>query len=228
MNPILKVTSTLADPTRFSIYEFILEHKTEATVQDVADAFHIHPNVARLHLTKLEDVDLIVSHLQKTGKGGRPGKLYKAADKAVQLSFPHRDYQLLSTILIKSVALLGEKAWPAVEAASVQAGKEAAEQAGSMKAHSLDEQLAILSRLSERIGYVPAVKEGEQGRVVEFSIYNCPFKELLDAQSELACRIHKSFLEGVVVSLFGTTMLAQYETIADGCSQCSYHAIVTN
>ncbi|OES44376.1 hypothetical protein [Domibacillus iocasae] len=52
------------------------------TVQDVVSEFNFHPNVARLYLAKLEDVNLIGSFLYKTGKGEQPKKVYKAAGKA--------------------------------------------------------------------------------------------------------------------------------------------------
>lgn len=57
----LKITSTLADETRFQIYEYMLQQKKAFTVQDIADKFNIHPNVARLHLTKLSEIHLITA-----------------------------------------------------------------------------------------------------------------------------------------------------------------------
>ncbi|WP_155814948.1 helix-turn-helix domain-containing protein [Bacillus coahuilensis] len=50
MDHTLKITNTLADPTRYGIYHHILKTKEDVTVQDIAEMFHIHPNVARLHL----------------------------------------------------------------------------------------------------------------------------------------------------------------------------------
>ncbi|MET1030608.1 helix-turn-helix domain-containing protein [Domibacillus tundrae] len=79
MNTILKVTGALADGIRYSIYDYILKGHANVTVQDAAAEFNIHPIVARLHLTKLEDANLIASFLHKTGRGGRPGKVYKLA-----------------------------------------------------------------------------------------------------------------------------------------------------
>ena len=80
MDQVLKITSVLADPTRYEIYQYITRKHQEVTVQEIADAFHIHPNVARLHLTKLEDVNMLVSETKKTGKGGRPSRLYRLSD----------------------------------------------------------------------------------------------------------------------------------------------------
>lgn len=61
--------------------------KKTVTVQHIADQFGIHPNVARLHLTKLSEINIISADYVKTGKGGRPGRVYKASEKGVSLTF---------------------------------------------------------------------------------------------------------------------------------------------
>jgi predicted ArsR family transcriptional regulator len=64
----LKITNVLNDATRLKIYEYISKKHSEVNVQEIADKYHIHPNVARLHLTKLEDIGMIVGKMQKTLK----------------------------------------------------------------------------------------------------------------------------------------------------------------
>ena len=96
----LKITSTLADETRFQIYNFMLQHKRMFTVQEVADKFRIHPNVARLHLTKLTEIKVITADFVKTGKGGRPGRVYQATEEGISLTFPRREDPILLTILL--------------------------------------------------------------------------------------------------------------------------------
>lgn len=227
MNSVLKVTSALADTTRFSIYEFILKEHKNLTVLDIAGQFGIHPNVARLHLTKLEDVSLIDSCLQKTGKGGRPGKIYKPAEKAIQLAFPHRDYQLLSNILLEAIGLFGEDGVKMAEAAAQKAGRRSVEEETKsvLSALSKEERLQLLSSLTVRTGYTSKVEETEDGLTVQFVIYNCPFKELLEEQAAATCRIHKAFLQGVVNALFGSAVLSQQTTMLAGCSECVYHSV---
>ena len=119
MEQTLRITSVLADPTRYYIYQFILNNHREVTVQDIADKFEIHPNVARLHLSKLEDVKMIVSESKKTGKGGRPSRLYRLSDEVIQLHFPFRDYKLLAKIALQAISSLGAQGNEAL----TQAGK---------------------------------------------------------------------------------------------------------
>lgn len=124
MDQILKITNVLADPTRYHIYEYITKKHKEVSVQEIAEAFNIHPNVARLHLTKLEDVNMLVSETQKTGKGGRPSRLYRLSDDVIQLHFPFRDYQLLSRIAIQTMMKLGEAGKQALYETGKSFGKE--------------------------------------------------------------------------------------------------------
>ena len=51
---------------------------------------------------------MLVSETKKTGKGGRPSRLYRLSNEVIQLHFPYRDYQLLSKIAIETMASLGE------------------------------------------------------------------------------------------------------------------------
>jgi predicted ArsR family transcriptional regulator len=109
MEQTLKITNVLSDPTRYYIYQFITKRHQEVTVQEVAENFNIHPNVARLHLSKLEDVNMLASETKKTGKGGRPSRLYRLSDDVIQLHFPFRDYMLLSKVAIQTMISLGEE-----------------------------------------------------------------------------------------------------------------------
>ena len=68
MEQTLKITNVLSDPTRYYIYQYVTQKHDEVTVQEIADNFNIHPNVARLHLSKLEDVNMLVSETKKNRK----------------------------------------------------------------------------------------------------------------------------------------------------------------
>ncbi|XGA29544.1 helix-turn-helix domain-containing protein [Virgibacillus sp. CBA3643] len=60
MENTLKLTNVLSDPTRYNIYQFIVKHHKEVSVVEIAGEFDIHQNVARLHLSKLEDINLVM------------------------------------------------------------------------------------------------------------------------------------------------------------------------
>lgn len=232
MEQTLKITNVLSDPTRYYIYQYITKRHKDVTVQEIADNFDIHPNVARLHLSKLEDVNMLVSDTQKTGKGGRPSRLYRLSDDVIQLHFPYRDYQLLSKIAMQTMLSLGEEGKKALYLTGKTFGKELVEQeinrtSNNNEELSFDQKLNILKNASTLSGFHPEFEVNEEQSKIYFQIYNCPFKEVALVHTESVCNMHYEFLKGMFEALFDSIELVEKENILGGCDSCSYHAIVT-
>src|SRR5690625_5445118 len=109
MENTLKVTNVLSDPTRYKIYQSFLETKTPKTVADIADLFNIHPNVARLHLTKLQEIKLLNTYYEKSGKGGRPKRVYILCDHVIELTLTHMVNKILAEIMLNTLLNLIDK-----------------------------------------------------------------------------------------------------------------------
>lgn len=227
----LKITSTLADETRYQIYEYMLKHKKYFTVQNIADEFSIHPNVARLHLTKLSEINVISADYVKTGKGGRPGRVYKTTEHGVSLTFPKRDEPLLLNWLLQLVATLGDEAIGQAQQISYSDGhtmmktillsKEA-----KNKVHTFDDKLNLLSNSAAMIGYTPKVEQEGNNKKIQFVIYNCPFHNQLSTYSEIACLLHESYLRGQFDALFLSSELVQVDSMVHECEICNYEITV--
>ncbi|KAB7670023.1 helix-turn-helix transcriptional regulator [Bacillus sp. B1-b2] len=231
MEETLKVTNVLSDPTRFYIYQYITNRHQFVTVQEIADEFSIHPNVARLHLSKLEDVRMLVSETKKTGKGGRPSRLYRLSDEVIQFSFPFRDYKLLSSILLQSLEKLGVDGSIALYETGRQFGKELMEQeiiritnnAGIL---SKDDKVRILQNASLMTGQMPSLEWNDDQSALYFEVYNCPFKEVAKLHKDKVCMMHQSFFVGMFETLFTDVTLVEKQNIISGCDQCAYHTQV--
>ena len=228
----LKITSTLADETRYSIYEYILKVKKTVTVQNIAEIFNIHPNVARLHLTKLSEINIISSDFVKTGKGGRPGRVYKATEKGVSLSFPRRDDAHLLKWTIQLIQELGPTAIVKCQGISYQDGYQ------QMKHYllsdlklgstiSFDQKLQLLTENAALIGYFPQVQQTDQGKKMIFSIFNCPFHAQINTYSEIVCTLHESYLKGQLDALFSNNEFVQISSMVHDCDLCKYEINVT-
>lgn len=223
----MKVLNTLADETRFQIYDFILKHKKSYTVQDIADQFSIHPNVARLHLTKLCEIGIVQYQFEKSGKGGRPGRVYKASEEGIVLSFPKRDDNRILKWALKSFQLMGQEAVEIIKTVSYEDGfnemTNALNKEASMK-HSIefDDKLQLLTKSVSLIGYIPSVIQTSDGKKLMFTIYNCPFKENLSENENLICTIHESFIKGQVDALFEQHELIQIDSMINNCDNCMY------
>jgi predicted ArsR family transcriptional regulator len=233
MEQTLKITNVLSDPTRYYIYQYITNRHQEVTVQEVADHFNIHPNVARLHLSKLEDVNMLVSETKKTGKGGRPSRLYRLSDDVIQLHFPFRDYMLLAKVAIETMVSLGEAGKKGLYMTGKRFGSEVIEQEMSKKsliANELDfkQKLNILKSAATLAGFYPEFEvNGDQSKIY-FQIFNCPFKEVAEDHTETVCNMHQEFLKGMFEELFSSVELIEKQNMIKGCSHCSYQAVVTD
>ncbi|MFE8702487.1 helix-turn-helix transcriptional regulator [Cytobacillus sp. FJAT-54145] len=232
MEQTLKITNVLSDPTRYHIYQYITKRHQEVTVQEIADNFNIHPNVARLHLSKLEDVNMLISETKKTGKGGRPSRLYRLSDEVIQLNFPFRDYQLLSRIAMESMIQLGEEGKKALYITGKKFGTEMIEQELSRIPNgtqlTFEQKLNSLKNAATMAGFYPEFEVNEDQTKIYFQIFNCPFREIAAEHAETVCNTHYEFLKGMFETLFNSVELVEKDNMIEGCSTCSYQAMVTN
>jgi predicted ArsR family transcriptional regulator len=224
-----KLTSALADSTRFSIYQFVSNSKEPVTVQAVAEQFSIHPNVARLHLTKLEDVHLLTSYSDKSGKGGRPSRLYTLSDQVVSLQFPPRDYRLLADIAIESLLSLGEAGEVALVKMGHRMGTEMAKRAMAevpidMENATLEEKLSHIHRLVVAQGLKPEIEPLPDGSL-RFRVYNCTFSETAKRFPSSVCKMHNALLAGIFETYFGHIELQEDESMLKGCRSCTYTVV---
>jgi len=227
-NDTLKLTSVLADPTRFAIYQHITTKNRPVNVQEIADKFGIHPNVARLHLTKLEDVNLLKSETEKTGRGGRPSRVYTLSDEVVSLQFPPRDFQLLAKIAIETLLSFGEDGKKALKKMGRNFGKEAARQAmmrdGIENSIELpiDRKIESIERIVVAQGLQPQIEVLDE-HSIRFHVNNCIFNETVDSiKNHSICDMHHSLIEGIFQAYFGDIDLIQDSSIFGGAHACQY------
>src|SRR5690625_850014 len=229
MEHTLKVANVFSDPTRFNIYQYLLERKNNpVTVLEVAEQFDIHPNVARIHLIKLEDIQIVSSDFERTGKGGRPSRLYKITDNVIELNFPHRDYKLLSTVAIDTLLDMGDVGKQALYEMGQKYGRKMMEQLNNNivnKAELTNEQkVALLEETSKILGMYPKFTYLEQKKQIHFEINNCPFKEVAKQHQTTVCHMHYSFIKGMFETVFDNIDLIEKKNMFAGCENCKYVA----
>jgi predicted ArsR family transcriptional regulator len=193
-----ELSAVLADDTRYNIYRAIAEHPgVDVTVADVAQQFGLHPNVARMHLSKLEQAGFLTTDFRRTSGGGRPAKLYRLSEMVITFGFPPRRYELLSHLAISALAAGGSRddalhacrEAGAAEGRRALAGEPQAPQDGAAAAE-------LVSRITEEQGLLPEVDW--QDHALQVTLRNCTFRELSGADPELVCAMHRAFLEGVL------------------------------
>ncbi|GAE36301.1 helix-turn-helix transcriptional regulator [Halalkalibacter akibai] len=230
----LKITSVLSDPTRFSIYQYVSTQRSKVTVQEIADQFSIHPNVARLHLTKLEDVKMIISETLKSGKGGRPSRFYSLSDEVIQLQFPFRDYQRLAKMAIETLNELGDVGVSALKKMGYKYGRESAELFVDqfkidLSILPLEEKIKLIEQIASNEGLNPEILYNKEKEQIEFSVFNCTFKELMTEHSNSLCVMHHELFKGIFSLFLGDHILKDNAKITDPKSKaCSYAVIKVN
>lgn len=69
-----RTAKVLSLPTRAAILSLLLRTGPK-TVKEIADRFHIHPNVARAHLDLMVETGFLMAETRRRDKG-RPAKVY--------------------------------------------------------------------------------------------------------------------------------------------------------
>ena len=233
MEETLRVANILSDPTRYYIYKYITRRHKEVSVSEVAELFDIHPNVARLHLSKLEEGHMLVSDTHKTGKGGRPRRYYRLSDEVIQLNFPNRDYQLLAKMAIESIMSLGDVGGEVLFKTGEKFGRDMVDQyAKEIDDEPMnlpfDHKLAILKEISEKTGFSPEFIIPANQTDIQFKVFNCPFKEMATEQQEAVCGTHHAFIRGMFSALFDSFDIQAEDNIISGCPACIYRVQMTH
>ncbi|TQM55241.1 helix-turn-helix domain-containing protein, partial [Halopolyspora algeriensis] len=99
--------SSLEDPVRRRLYEYVGEHDEPVSRDQAATAAEVGRTLAAYHLDKLVEAGLLATTYQRpAGRGGpgagRPAKLYTRAEQELAVSVPPRDYELLARLLVES------------------------------------------------------------------------------------------------------------------------------
>ncbi|MCM3002464.1 helix-turn-helix transcriptional regulator [Priestia koreensis] len=218
MKATLKITKALADPTRFHIYEYVSQVPNGSLVQEISQKFKIHPNVARLHLTKLEQAKLLTSLKYQSPNGGRPSRLYKLAEKPIHLSFPTRNYELLASIAVEALDSLGEVGHEALFAYAYDFGINYVtlyypQSIESSRPLSIDKKKILFVEAAGSLGFTAAFDEQHEQLV--FSVQNSLFKEISFSNDDLPKEFHVSLLQGIVDAIFFDRSLTAVEPIPE-------------
>jgi len=193
-----ELSAVLADETRYHIYRAITERQgADVTVADIAERFHLHPNVARMHLAKLEQAGFLVTGLRKSSGGGRPARLYRLSDKVVAFGFPPRRYELLARLALAALSANGSvaKAGQAARDLGLAEGRRVVGEERHAPC-TPDDVVTMVRRVAEAQGLLPELAWRDDA--LHVTVHNCAFRELSGADPDLVCGMHRAFLVGVV------------------------------
>ena len=197
---------SLADPSRWALYEFVTGQAEPVGRDEAASAAGLGRALAAYHLDRMvEDGLLEVSFARRTGRtgpgAGRPAKLYRRAAREFTVNLPPRDYELAARIFAGAVENEPTgQAWAALRESAQAFGREiAAEVDRRAGGRSESRRLAVLQEVLSERGYEPF--HDEDGTI---RLRNCPFDRLADAHRQTVCGMNLALLEEAAASPKGT------------------------
>ncbi|KUI40760.1 ArsR family transcriptional regulator [Mycobacterium sp. IS-1590] len=184
----LAALTSLDDPIRRRLYEFVVEHDEPVSRESAAAAVGIGRTLAAYHLDKLADGGLLaVSYQRPAGRGGpgagRPAKLYARTADEIVVSVPPRDYVLLARLLVASIE---RDAGGAVRSALGTAARDTGRRA------AVDADGDMMAALRD-CGYLP--QSDADGCI---TLRNCPFHAVAKDHLEVVCGLNLQLVDGVI------------------------------
>lgn len=207
---------TLADETRRALYEYVVAQPDAVGRDAAADAVGVPVHMARFHLDKLVEADLLVTEFRRlsgrSGPGaGRPSKLYRRAGATIAMSLPERRYDLVGHLLALAIERAGEGI--DLDTALQQvAHAEGRRTAASAEVEAVDgDQLARAADALAAHGFEPRAHDAE------LILANCPFDALAREHTAVVCAANHAFVGGLLDGLGCDRLSARAEPHEGRC-----------
>jgi predicted ArsR family transcriptional regulator len=197
----LAAVSSLDDPVRRRLYEFVAGRTEPVDRDEAAAAAGIGRSLAAYHLDKLVILGLLTaSYRRPAGRGGpgagRPAKMYARSGSEFTVTVPPREYELAARLL--AVAVEADRS-----GASRAALHDAAQQFGAGLASRCpapegggQEPLQAAEDALRAHGFEPWHDEAGIVR-----LRNCPFHHLATQHTEIVCGMNLALIDGLVAGL---------------------------
>jgi predicted ArsR family transcriptional regulator len=212
----IEVHKALADDTRYRLYRYLRLSGRPVPVRELSTRLSLHPNTLRPHLRRLEEVGLVTSEVHRSATVGRPLVMYAAVDREEREG---RDYRLLADILAGLVtgARRRERAQAiAREWGAYLVGRSVPKPGARTPTGP---NLAILQEALAEAGFDPRFRR-RGAKIVEISLRDCPFRDMLDEHRDLACAVHRGLLEGMLAASRPPLQMTEFEPLAERSSVC--------
>jgi predicted ArsR family transcriptional regulator len=195
-----RLADVFGDPTRRRIYRHLRGCEQPQSASEVAEVFGLHRTVARAHLERLAELDLVTTATRRRAGGGRPAKIYAVSDARLEIMLPPRRYERLARLLLR---LVHETLEPDVATTAAAAlGRAYGEQTAEELAGNGTEGTATLSPSAvmdwmDLAGYGATLSAGADGHTV-IDVHNCVYRELAQEYPDVVCAFDRNMLCGML------------------------------
>jgi predicted ArsR family transcriptional regulator len=231
---VTAITSAFGDPTRRRIYLFVRDRSEDdggVTAGAVAEAFALHPNVARHHLDKLAGGGYVEVATGRSGVGaGRPSKRYRVTTPEVAFELPVRQDELVVALLGKALALLPAEAAEAMaEEVGIQYGTAMAVAMGGAQPGDAEALAAgqvprsfraALHTVADALtahGFAAHAEPHANG--LQLVSDHCPFGSAA-IEHPVLCAVDRGLVRGMLSALYGESRTATASSRPMGDDRC--------
>ncbi len=207
-----RLADVFGDPTRRNIYRHLREATEPLSATEVAAAFGLHRTVARSHLEKLVEMDLVSCGTRRRAGGGRPAKTYVVSGERLEVMLPPRRYERLARLLLQLVSATLN---PGVVAETARAlGRAYGEETAALIAGDAARPSAPLTPRAvvawmDAAGYSVTLDDSS-GEVAIVEVQNCVYRELAREYPDIVCH----FDQGMVCGMLGVDPAMHKQTSA--------------
>ncbi|MGY1741074.1 MULTISPECIES: helix-turn-helix transcriptional regulator [unclassified Blastococcus] len=216
MDDAVSAVAALAEPTRRQLYEHVVRRSAPVGRDEVAGALGLPRATVAFHLDRLVADGLLAVHFERrsgrTGPGaGRPAKLYRRAECAIEVSLPGRRYDLAGDLLAGALEEADASGEPPRAVLARRARARGLALAGAA-AGGGDRETVL--RVLEEHGFEPRDEDGG------IALANCPFHDLAREHTGLVCGMNLALLAGL---LEGSPAAGLVARPAAGPGRCCVH-----
>ena len=206
----VEAISLLDEPVRRRLYEWVSSQTDAVGRDEAANAVGISRALAAFHLDRLAAAGLLDTEFRRlsgrSGPGaGRPAKLYRRADRDVEVSLPDRRYRFAAELFARALDE-GSGASTALAGVAHDAGV-----ALGRKEQGRGRKTQTLTVLANG-GYEPVADADGTVR-----LRNCPVHALAATHRELTCGMNLSLAEGMLEGLGGAGLVAELDPQPGWC-----------
>lgn len=202
--------SLLGEPLRRRLYDYVAATGRSVSRDEAADAAGITRSLAAFHLDKLAGEGLLeVEFRRLSGRGGpgagRPAKLYRRADRTIEVSLPPREFELAARLFAQALESGGRRG---LEEAARSFGRELAAMVRQRTGRrgGTKHLLHTAEQVLAEHGFEPF--HAADGAI---RLRNCPFHPLSRDHTSLVCGMNLQ----VMRALFDELGLERFEALLE-------------
>lgn len=197
MSDLQRQARALGDPTRHSVFRYVVDAGRPVFVAELVEHFGFNHNSIRQHLAKLVDAGLVREQTSPAQGRGRPRLAYVVAPATHERWGAVGPYEQLSMWLAE-VVRTGDSPVEVGRRVGAQVGDD---EPGSDDGGPVADPIGEFVDRMASLGFEPSVRRRGEG--YDVTLHTCPFSSTAVADPATVCDLHLGLAQGVASRITG-------------------------